>query len=73
MDPLGQLKAENFQQMLACLSSSVLYIHKLQIWTSIGKEEYNLINLVENGNAKIYKESKGIRNVEFHFIPMAPL
>ncbi len=69
MDPLGRYKAENFQQALSLLYPSLMYIHKLQIWTSIDKDEYCLFDLEKKGTAKIWKERIGIRTVEFHIYP----
>jgi hypothetical protein len=60
MDPLGQQKAETFQQVLTQLSSSLLYIHKVHIQTFIDKENYGLLaTLPLKGNARFSIERIG--------------
>jgi hypothetical protein len=39
IDPLGDQKADNFSQALAMLGPSLLFIHKLQLWTTIDLEK----------------------------------
>jgi hypothetical protein len=71
-DPLGQQKAETFHQVLTQLSSSLLYIHKMQIQTFIDKENYGLLaTLPLKGTAKAITERIGTYIVEFHIPPMA--
>jgi hypothetical protein len=48
----------------------LLYIHKLQIWTSIPPENYELINWAsKKGIAKAITDRIGIHTVEFHLHP----
>ena len=70
MDPLGPLKAHNFEQILRLLSNAILYIHKLQIQTWIDKENYELLqDLDTQDNSKVVKERIGNHTVEFRFHP----
>jgi hypothetical protein len=39
IDPLGDQKADNFSQALALLGPSLLFIHKIQLWTTIDVEK----------------------------------
>ncbi len=56
--------------MLTQLALCLLYIHKLQIWTSIPEENYDLLNLPKTGIAKVHCErigqAYGPHNVEYH-------
>ncbi len=65
----GIQKAHNFRDVLTLLALCLLYIHKLQIWTSISKENYELINWPYKGTAKAITERVGIHTVEFHIHP----
>ncbi len=62
-------KAHNFRDVLTQLALYLLYIHKLQIWTSISKENYDLISLPSKGTAKATTERIGVHTVEFHIHP----
>ena len=42
IDPLGNQKAENFSQALASLGPLLLFIHKLQLWTTIDLDKLDL-------------------------------
>lgn len=42
IDPLGNQKAENFTQALALLGPLLLFIHKLQLWTTIDLDKLDL-------------------------------
>jgi hypothetical protein len=59
--------------LLTQLASSILYIHKLQIWTAIGKENYGFLDWPIKGNAKVFSERIGYTrsgyNVGFHIHP----
>jgi hypothetical protein len=66
-DPLGPLKAYNFEQILKLLSYAVLHIHKLQIQTWIDKENYELLQFDVQNNSKVVKERIGNHVVEFRF------
>jgi hypothetical protein len=70
MDPLGDLKAENFSQALALLGPSLLYIHKLQLWTSIDLEK---VDPSETFNSKplpwSFTERIGLYDVQFIIHP----
>jgi hypothetical protein len=39
IDPLGNQKVENFTQALALLGPCLLFIHKIQLWTSVDLEK----------------------------------
>jgi hypothetical protein len=62
-------KIQYLQDWLIKLSDGILYIHKLQIKTSIHKENYDLLNLPVYGIAKVHKErigqARGSFNVEY--------
>ncbi len=62
-------KAHNFRDVLTQFALYLLYIHKLQIWTSISKENYDLISLPSKGTAKATTERIGVHTVEFHIHP----
>jgi hypothetical protein len=69
-DPLGPLKAHNFEQILKVLSFAILYIHKLQMQTWIDKENYELLQDLEiQDSSKAVKERIGNHIVEFRFHP----
>ena len=42
---IGQMKASNLQEVLITTLSTILYIHKLQIQTSIDKKYYDELDL----------------------------
>ncbi len=48
-------------------------MHKLQIWTSIEKENYGFLDLPSKGTAKVFSErignTRSEHNVEFHIHP----
>ena len=74
--PINQLKTLNLQQLLARLSSAILYIHKLQIWTSIDKKYYEDLKDAKPDSinkAKVYEErigqAHGSPNVKFIVSP----
>ncbi len=62
-------KMHHLQDVLAKLSSTLLYIHKLQIKTSVDKENYDLMDLPKSSNAKVHYEkighAHGPHNVEY--------
>ena len=69
---IDQVKSSNLQELLSRLSSSILYIHKLQIWTCIPSKYYDelAINPADPVNkAKIYEtridQSRGMPGVKF--------
>jgi hypothetical protein len=74
---IGQMKASNLQEALSRLSSSILYIHKLQIQTSIeDKKYYDELDIMPAdpvNQAKIYEvridQSLGMPNVKFIISP----
>lgn len=68
-DPLGPLKAYNFEQILRALSFAILHIHKLQIQTWIDRENYELLQLSIEYNSKAVKERIGNHVAEFRFHP----
>ncbi len=61
--------AHNFRGLLTQLALYLLYIHKLQIWTSISKDNYDLISWPYKGTAKAITERIGVHTVEFHIHP----
>ena len=65
----GIQKAHNFRELLTQLTLYLLYIHKLQIWTSIPPENYELIGWSHKGTAKAITERIGVHTVEFHIHP----
>ncbi len=73
---IDQQKIQNLQDILSRLSLSILYIHKLQIWTCIDKKYYADIKDIKpdpvNG-AKIYEQrigqSQGHPNLKFIVSP----
>ncbi len=70
VSPIALQKAHNFRELLTQLALYLLYIHKLQIWTSIPKENYELIDWsCRKGAAKAITERIGIHTVEFHIHP----
>ena len=70
MLPLCRHKADNFQQALTQLALRLLYIHKLQIWTSIPGENYEFMDWpCRKGTAKAITERIGTHTVEFHIYP----
>jgi len=68
---IDKLKVSNLQEVLSLLSSSILYIHKLQIQTSIDKKYYNELDLKPEpvNKAKIYEaridQERGPPNLKF--------
>ncbi len=62
-------KIQYLQGWLIKLSDVMLHIHKLQLKTSIDKENYDLLNLTVHGIAKVHKEKigqvNGSHNVEY--------
>lgn len=69
-DPLGPLKAHNFEMILRLLSSAILYIHKLQIHTWIDIENYELLqDLKLQDNSRVAIERIGNYTVEFRIHP----
>jgi hypothetical protein len=56
---INQQKIQHFQDMLVNVSSTLLYIHKLQIKISIDKENYEYLDLSIKGNAKVLLEKIG--------------
>jgi hypothetical protein len=70
MDPLGQQKAETFHEVLTQLSSSLLYIHKMQIQSFIDKENHGLLaTLPLKGTARFGIERIGNHTVEYNIHP----
>lgn len=69
VSPISLQKAQNFRELLTQLALCLLYIHKLQIWTFISKENYDLITWPYKGTAKAATERIGIHTVEFHIHP----
>jgi len=66
----GLQKAHNFHDVLTQLALYLLYIHKLQIWTSVPEENYELTDWTcRKGTAKSITERIGIHMVEFHIPP----
>jgi hypothetical protein len=65
----GLQKAHSFLEVLTQLALYLLYIHKLQIWTSIARENYDLMEWPYKGTAKAVTERIGIHTVEFHIHP----
>jgi hypothetical protein len=68
IDPLGHQKAENFTQALAMLGPSILYIHKLQLWTSIDLKKFNPFEEV-NLLPRSFTERIGLYDVQFTIHP----
>ncbi len=63
-------KVHNFRELLTQLALCILYIHKLQIWSSISRENYELVDWpCRKGTAKAITEGIGIHTVEFHIHP----
>src|SRR6476620_6397184 len=65
---IDKITASNLQEVLSRLSSTILYIHKLQIWTCIDSKYYDELDLkpAEPVNkAKIYE----VRIDQEHSIP----
>jgi len=70
------MKASNLQELLSRLSSSRLYIHKLQIWTCIAPKYYDELDIKPDdpvNQAKIYEvridQSRDMPNVKFVISP----
>jgi hypothetical protein len=67
----NQHKIQFLQDWLVGISSTLLYIHKLQIKTSIDKENYEHLDLPIKGIAKVHLEKIGqiqaSHNVEYQF------
>jgi hypothetical protein len=66
------MKSSNLQEVLSRLSSSILYIHKPQIWTCIDAKYYDELDLKPAdpvNKAKIYEawidQERGLPNVKF--------
>lgn len=53
--------------MLTLLSPSILYIHRLPLFTFIPQEDYELISLPLKGIAKHHSERIGIHTVKYLF------
>jgi len=70
MDPYGDQKAHDFHQTLALLGPSLLFIHKLQLWTTIDLEK---IGPLEPFKSKpmpwAFTERIGLHDVEYIIHP----
>jgi hypothetical protein len=68
IDPLGDQKAESFSQALALLGPSILYIHKLQIWTSIDLEKVDPFR-ESRPLSRSFTERIGLHDVQYTIHP----
>ena len=72
---IDRVKVSNLQQVLSRLSSAILYIHRLQIQTSMDKKYYDELDLKPAdpvNKAKIYEaridQSSGLQQFKIHYI-----
>jgi hypothetical protein len=66
----GTQKAHSFREVLTFLALYLLYIHKLQIWTSVPMQNYELMAWpYKKGTVKAITERIGVHTVEFLIHP----